>query len=109
MKNSHSAKNLRKEDKSSSRSSVKVDGELDLHGQTVSQALGAVNRLLQRSDLRNGSVWRVIHGHSNNSEDSIKSQLHPLLRSRWSRRLSDYYLEPLNPGSTLLIIDSDLT
>ena len=109
MKNSHSGKGLRKKGKSPSRSSVKVDGELDLHGQTISQALGAVNRFLQRSDLRNGSVWRVIHGQSNSSEDSIKAQLHHLLRSCGSRRLSDYYLEPLNPGSTLLIIDSDLT
>jgi DNA-nicking Smr family endonuclease len=84
---------------------TRVDLEIDLHGLTIEVALNRVSALLKRSDLGGGKVIRLIHGHSNSSDDSIRVQLNRMLTGPWQPRLRDCYSEPKNPGSTLIVLE----
>jgi DNA-nicking Smr family endonuclease len=87
------------------RSGISVAKELDLHGQTIDAAMRQVHALVSRSNLPGGSVIRIIHGYSNAGEDSIKVQLQRLLQGSLATRIQDFYLEPFNPGATLIVLE----
>jgi DNA-nicking Smr family endonuclease len=79
-----------------------VDEEIDLHGMAVDEALTAAEALLKRH--RGGAVVRLVHGHSNRSHDSIRSQLHRALSSVWKIRVRRFRVDFQNPGATLVEI-----
>lgn len=79
-----------------------VDEELDLHGMAVDEALTAAEALLKRH--RGGSTVRLVHGHSNRSHESIRSQLHRALTSVWKIRVKRFRTDFHNPGATLVEI-----
>jgi len=87
-------------------SKIKVDRELDLHGMTIEAALQTVSRLVRSPARRGGEVVRLIHGHSNRGEDSIKTQVTRMLTGPWMKYLQDVYPEPKNPGATLIVLES---
>lgn len=86
---------------------VKVDLELDLHGLTIEAALARVQSFLNSDKMRAGMVIRLIHGRSNRSDDSIRTQVKRFLEVRYQSSLSDVYEEPANPGATLMVVDRD--
>jgi DNA-nicking Smr family endonuclease len=79
-----------------------VEEELDLHGMAVDEALAAAEALLKRH--RTGAVVRLVHGHSNRSNESIRSQLHRALSSVWKNRVARFRADFHNPGATLVEI-----
>ncbi len=88
-----------------SSAKVKVDQEADLHGMTIDAALRRVRTLLTHSGLAGGTVLRLVHGHSNRGEDSIKHQLRLYLEGPMAYRVRDHYQEPFNAGATLVVLE----
>jgi DNA-nicking Smr family endonuclease len=84
---------------------IAVHREMDLHGLTIEAALRQFNKLLSSTQWPPSAVIRIIHGHSNTGEDSIKMQLHRQLQGPLSHRIQDFYLEPFNPGATLIVLE----
>jgi DNA-nicking Smr family endonuclease len=79
-----------------------VDEEADLHGMAVDEALVAAEALLKRH--RAGATVRIIHGHSNRGNDSIRTNLHRALTSVWKNRVKRFRTDFHNPGATLIEI-----
>ncbi len=79
-----------------------VDEEVDLHGMAVDEALTAADGLLKRH--RAGAMVRIIHGHSNKGNDSIRTNLHRALGSVWKNRIKRFRTDFMNPGATLIEI-----
>lgn len=79
-----------------------VDEEIDLHGMAVDEALAAAESMLKRH--RSGAMLRMIHGHSNRGNDSIRTNLHRALSSVWKIRVKRFRTDFHNPGATLIEI-----
>jgi hypothetical protein len=77
-----------------------VDEEIDLHGMAVDEALTAAESMLKRH--RSGAMLRMIHGHSNRGNDSIRTNLHRALTSVWKIRVKRFRTDFHNPGATLI-------
>lgn len=77
-----------------------VDEEIDLHGMAVDEALTAAESMLKRH--RAGAMLRMIHGHSNRGNDSIRTNLHRALTSVWKSRVKRFRTDFHNPGATLI-------
>jgi DNA-nicking Smr family endonuclease len=81
-----------------------VDEEIDLHGQSIAEALVAVELALARHHGRPGAILRLIHGHSSGNVGSIRGALHRNLETVWRRQVKSFRPEPGNPGATLVLL-----
>ncbi len=79
-----------------------IEEELDLHGMAVDEALVATELLIKRYQGRTGTLLRLIHGHSNRGQDSIRNRIHQALRTTWNRKIKRFRFDFLNPGATLI-------
>lgn len=70
---------------------------LDLHGNTVAEALDAVSAFLSSALLAGGSEVRIIHGRSGGK---IKGALHTQLKRM--RSIRSFRVDPRNAGVTIV-------
>lgn len=70
---------------------------LDLHGNTVAEALDAVSAFLNSALLAGGSEVRIIHGRSGGK---IKAALHAQLKRM--RSIRSFRVDPQNAGVTIV-------
>jgi DNA-nicking Smr family endonuclease len=79
-----------------------ADEDVDLHGMAVDEALAEAEAALSRH--RSGAVVRLIHGHSNRGQGSIRTRVHQSLVSVWKSKVKRFRLDFNNPGATLVEI-----
>lgn len=77
-----------------------LDGELDLHGYTLEEALARTDLFLSDAAAAGWQEIRLIHGHSRRSPLTIRKELHRALAGRFRNRVKAYTQEPGNPGAT---------
>ena len=70
---------------------------LDLHGQTVAEALEVISTFLNSALLDGRSEARIIHGRSGGK---IKAALHTQLKQM--RSIRSFRVDPRNPGVTII-------
>ncbi len=80
-----------------SRRMEETSSSLDLHGNTVDEALDLVSRFLNAAFLDGNSEVQIIHGRSGGK---LKSALHAELKRMPSIR--GYAIDPRNPGVTIV-------
>jgi DNA-nicking Smr family endonuclease len=83
-----------------------VDWSLDLHGKAADEAEMALEEAIATMEQHGLRTLRVVHGGSPGSYGPVQKQVEGLLRSRLSGRVSQWGIDPANPGATLLRIAS---
>ena len=83
---------------------ISVDLEIDLHGDTIDEAMAKVELNIQSMKKAGYKKLRIIHGIGKNAPHSIAWNLNHLLEGKWKNLLEHFYHENGNEGATLIIL-----